>query len=313
MMKIGNLEIEVPIIQGGMAIRASMSRLAGAVAREGGIGLIAGSAIGIEELKSEIIKAKEYMGEKAGAIGVNVMVAVSNFEEAVNASIDAGAELIVCGAGFSKGVFKIGKERNVPIFPIVSSVKGAKLSERLGATAIVVEGGNAGGHLGTDLDSWDIVKDIVDAVKIPVFGAGGVIEPEDAKRMLDLGAVGVQMGTRFIATDECEVGDEFKEMYVNTQKGEVVEIASCAGLPANAIISPFVDRLIAGTQERPTRCTQCLKKCTHTFCVNDKLVAGHNGDLESGVFFAGKDVWKIKDIISVKEVFKRFRPVFENR
>ena len=311
-MKIGNLEIEVPIIQGGMGIRASMSRLAGAVAREGGIGLIAGSAIGIEELKSEIIKAKEYMGEKAGAIGVNVMVAVNNFEEAVNASIDAGAELIVCGAGFSKGVFKIGKERNVPIFPIVSSVKAAKLSERLGATAIVVEGGNAGGHLGTDLDSWDIVKDIVDAVSIPVFGAGGVIEPSDAKRMLDLGAVGVQMGTRFIATKECEVSDKFKEMYVNTEKGDVVQVKSCAGLPANAIKSPFVDRLQAGNPEKAVNCIQCLKKCDYSFCVNEKLVSGHAGE-EDGIYFAGKDVWKIKDVITVKEVFDRFKPVFEER
>jgi NAD(P)H-dependent flavin oxidoreductase YrpB (nitropropane dioxygenase family) len=287
-MKIGNLEIEIPIIQGGMGIRASMSRLAGAVASEGGIGLIAGSAIGIDELKDEIKKAKEYMGEKAGAIGVNIMVAVNNFEEAVNASIDAGAQLIVCGAGFSKGIFKIGKERNIPIFPIVSSVKAAKLSERLGATAVVVEGGNAGGHLGTDLDSWDIVEDIVNAVSIPVFGAGGVIEPTDAKRMMDLGVVGVQMGTRFIATTECEVSDEFKDMYVNTKKGDVVQVQSCAGLPANAIKSPFVERLNSGKPEKPTNCVQCLKKCDYSFCVNEKLVAGHAGDKEGGISLPAK-------------------------
>ncbi len=309
-MKIGTLEIDIPLIQGGMGIEASMSRLAGAVAREGGIGLIAGSSVSPESLKLEIKKAKKYMGRKLGAIGVNIMVAVSNFEELVHASIDGGADLIVCGAGFSKGVFKIGKERNVPIFPIVSSVKAAKLSERLGATAIVVEGGNAGGHLGTSLDSWDIVEEIVDSVEIPVFGAGGVIEPEDAKRMLDLGAVGVQMGTRFIATNECEVSDEFKQMYLNAKKGEVVEIQSCAGLPANAIISPFVDRLTKGTQEKPTNCVQCLKKCNYSFCVNEKLVVGHKGDLENGLYFAGKDVWKVNDIISVGEVFKRFRKVW---
>ena len=309
-MRIGTLNIETPIIQGGMGIKASMSRLAGAVAREGGIGLIAGSAIGMEELKSEIIKAKEYLGDKAGAIGVNIMVAVSNFEEAVNTSIDAGADLIVCGAGFSKGIFKIGKERNVPIFPIVSSVKAAKLSERLGATAIVVEGGNAGGHLGTNEDSWDIVEDIVNAVNIPVFGAGGVIDSNDAQRMLDLGAVGVQMGTRFIATTECEVSDAFKQLYVNTEKGDVVQIDSCAGLPANAIKSPFVDRLKSGTQEKAKNCVQCLKKCNYSFCVNEKLVEGHSGDTENGIFFAGKDVWKIKDVISVKEVFSRFKNVF---
>jgi len=309
-MKIGTLEIDTPIIQGGMGIKASMSRLAGAVAKEGGIGLIAGSAISMEELKNEVKKAKEYLGKKAGAVGVNIMVAVSNFEEAVNTSIDAGADLIVCGAGFSKGIFKIGKERNVPIFPIVSSVKAAKLSERLGATAIVVEGGNAGGHLGTDKDSWDIVEDIVNAVNIPVFGAGGVIDSDDAQRMLDLGAVGVQMGTRFIATTECEVSAEFKNMYVNTKKGDVVQIDSCAGLPANAIKSSFVSRLQAGTQEKAKNCVKCLKKCNYSFCVNEKLVEGHSGDKENGIFFAGKDVWKIKDIISVEEVFSRFKKVF---
>ncbi|OQY41442.1 MAG: 2-nitropropane dioxygenase [Fusobacteriia bacterium 4572_74] len=227
--------------------------------------------------------------------------------------MDAGTDLIVCGAGFSKGVFKIGKERNVPIFPIVSSIKAAKLSERLGAAAIVVEGGNAGGHLGTDLDSWDIVEDIVAAVDIPVFGAGGVMEPEDAKRMMDLGVVGVQMGTRFVATTECDVDEKFKEMYINAKKGDVVQIQSCVGLPANAIISPFVEKLNAGTQERPTSCNNCLKKCDHSFCVSKKLIEGHDGNYEKGIYFAGKDVWKIKDIISVKEVFERFKPVFEGR
>lgn len=309
-MKIGSLSIEIGIIQGGMGIKASMSRLAGAVAKEGGLGLIAGSAVELEELKSEIKKAKEIAKGSLGAIGVNIMVAVTNFEEAVKASIEAGADVIVCGAGFSKNVFKIGRETGTPIFPIVSSLKAAKLSERLGASAVIVEGGNAGGHLGTALDSWDIVGEIASELSIPVFGAGGVIEPEDAKRMLSLGAVGVQMGTRFIATEECEVSQEFKEKYVATNKGDVVQIQSCAGLPANAIISPFVQNILDGTQEKPKKCVKCLKKCDFSFCVNEKLVEGHKGNNDEGIFFAGKDVWKIKDIVSVKEVFKRFKPVF---
>ncbi len=309
-IKIGNIEIEVPIIQGGMAIKASMGRLAAAVANEGGVGLIAGTGISPEELKEEILNAKEKIVNKGGALGVNIMVAASNFMELAKASIEAGVDLIVCGAGFSRDIFEVGKESGVAIVPIVSSLKLAKISQKLGADAIVVEGGNAGGHLGTNLDSWDIIGEIAEKITIPVFGAGGVIEPADARRMLDLGADGVQMGSRFIATKECEVSDEFKNMYVNSKEGDVVQIASSAGLPANAIVSPYVNKVLEFNTEKPTSCHGCLKKCTRTFCVNERLVMGHEGDHEEGIFFAGKDVWKINDIPSVKEVMERFKKVF---
>ncbi|GLI55282.1 2-nitropropane dioxygenase [Propionigenium maris DSM 9537] len=310
-IQIGNLEIDLPIIQGGMAIKASMGRLASAVANEGGVGLIAGTGLTPAELKEEIIDAKNKIVNKGGALGVNIMVAASNFMELAKASIEAGVDMIVCGAGFSRDIFEVGKESGVAIVPIVSSLKLAKISQRLGADAIVVEGGNAGGHLGTEKDSWDIIGEIAANISIPVFGAGGVIEPADAQRMLDLGADGVQMGTRFIATVECEVSDEFKNMYVNAKKGDVVEIASSAGLPANAIVSPYVNKVLEAATKKPTSCHNCLKKCTRTFCVNERLVMGHEGDHEEGIFFAGKDVWKINEILTVKEVMDRFRTVFK--
>lgn len=309
-IKIGNIEIEVPIIQGGMAIKASMGRLAAAVANEGGVGLIAGTGLSTDELKDEILSAKEKIVNKSGALGVNIMVAASNFMELAKASIEAGVDMIVCGAGFSRDIFEVGRESGVAIVPIVSSLKLAKISQKLGADAIVVEGGNAGGHLGTDKDSWDIIGEIAEKMTIPVFGAGGVIEPADAKRMIDLGADGVQMGSRFIATKECEVSDEFKNMYVNSKEGDVVEIASSAGLPANAIISPYVQKVLDFNTEKPRSCHGCLKKCTKTFCVNERLVMGHEGNHEEGIFFAGKDAWKINDIPSVKEVMDEFKKVF---
>jgi NAD(P)H-dependent flavin oxidoreductase YrpB (nitropropane dioxygenase family) len=309
-IKIGDVQVELPIIQGGMAIRASMSRLAAAVANEGGIGLIAGTALSTEELKDEIKKAKDMIKNKGGALGVNIMFAANNFIDLVKASINAGADLIVFGAGFSRDVFEVGKEAGVPIVPIVSSLKLAKISQKLGASAIIVEGGNAGGHLGTDLDSWDIVGEIAEKITVPVFGAGGVITPEDARRMLDLGVDGIQMGSRFIASDECEVSDEFKQMYINSKEGDVVQIMSSAGLPANAIISPYVEKILKEEMERPTTCTGCLKKCTKTFCVNERLVKGHEGNYEEGIFFAGKDAWKIDEVLSVKEIMKRFKEVF---
>ncbi|MGL6120676.1 MAG: NAD(P)H-dependent flavin oxidoreductase, partial [Fusobacteriaceae bacterium] len=149
-MKIKDLEIVVPIIQGGMAIRASMSRLASAVANEGGLGVIAGTTISCEELKTEIEKARKMIVNKGGALGVNLMYAGSTFAELVRTSIDAGIDVIITGAGFSRDIYEMVKGTNVKVFPIVSSAKLAKMAERLGADAIIVEGGNAGGHLGSE-------------------------------------------------------------------------------------------------------------------------------------------------------------------
>lgn len=307
-LSIGNLDIKYPIIQGGMAIKVSMSKLAAAVANEGGIGLIAGTGLSIKELKEEIRKAKELT---KGVLGVNIMFAARDFAELVLASIEEGIDLVVCGAGFSRDIFAIGKEHGTPIVPIVSSLKLAKISEKMGASAIIVEGGNAGGHLGTDLDSWDIVKEIKDNIKIPVIGAGGVITPEDAQRMFELGVDGIQMGSRFVCADECEVADEFKQAYINAKEGDVVTIMSSAGLPANAIMSPFVQKVLDKNPDKPTKCTHCLKYCTYEFCVNERLVKGHDGNKEEGIFFAGKDAWKINDVLSVKEIFNKFVSVFD--
>ncbi|MBP6063068.1 MAG: nitronate monooxygenase [Fusobacteriaceae bacterium] len=312
-MKIGNLEIQVPIIQGGMAIRASMSNLAAAVANEGGVGCIAGTAIPLEELRSEIEKAKKLIVNKGGALAVNIMFAATDFVGAVQTSIDAGVDIIITGAGFSRDIYDMVKGTNVKVFPIVSSAKLAKLAVKLGADAIVVEGGNAGGHLGTELDSWDIVADVRAAVpaEIPVFGAGGVITPEDGKRMLALGADGIQMGSRFIASKECEVHEAFKQMYLDAKEGDVVKIMSSAGLPANAIRNDIVDKIIAQSPEiLPKTCTNCLKHCTHTFCVSQRLIIGHDGDCKEGLVFAGRDAWKIDSIKSVKEIMDDFKKIF---
>ncbi|MGM0508795.1 MAG: NAD(P)H-dependent flavin oxidoreductase [Fusobacteriota bacterium] len=300
-LKIGKLRPKYPIIQGGMAIKVSMAKLAAAVANEGGIGLIAGTALKVEELKEEIKKAKE---QTEGIIGVNIMFAATDFMKGIKASIEAGIDVIIYGAGFSKDVFKVAKKADVPVVPIVSSLKLARISERLGAAAVVVEGGNAGGHLGTDEDSWDIVKKIKEKLSIPVIGAGGVVNPEDVKRMFDLGLDGVQMGTRFVATKECNVSEKFKELYVKSESSDVVRIMSSAGLPANAIKSKMTDLVMAGKAPSPRKCTNCLKHCSKEWCVADSLRAGHAGNQDEGIFFTGEDVGKIKEIMSVKEIFK---------
>ena len=311
MLKIGDLEIKVPIIQGGMAIKASMAKLAAAVANEGGIGIIAGTALTVDELKNEIKKARDMIVNNGGALGVNIMYATTDFMDLVKASIEAGIDVIIFGAGFSRDIFEVVKGTGVKVIPVVSTLKLAKISQKLGADAVVVEGGNAGGHLGTELDSWDIVEEIAKNIDIPVFGAGGVITPEDAQRMLSLGAVGVQMGSRFIASEECEVDDFFKQMYINAKEGDIVKMMSSAGLPANAIISPFVKKVIDDNPDKPTKCVHCLKKCTYKFCVNERLRRAHAGDYEGGIFFAGRDAWKINEVLSVHEIFNRFKKVFK--
>ncbi len=313
MLNINGLKINIPIIQGGMAIRCSMAKLAAAVANEGGIGVIAGTALPLEELRAEIRKARELITNKGGALGVNIMFAVTNFADLVNVCIEEKVDVIICGAGFSRDIFSMVKGTGVKLFPIVSSLKLAKISEKLGADAIVVEGGNAGGHLGTDLDSWDIMEEITKGVSLPVFGAGGVITPEDAEKMLSFGTVGVQMGSRFVATHECDVSDTFKNMYVNCKKGDIVKIMSSVGLPANAIVSPYVNRLLAEENLTPKTCTGCLKHCKRNFCVSGRLIDGHKGDYENGIFFAGRDAWKINDIVSVHEIFERFAPIFQKK
>ncbi len=184
-LRIGHLVARVPIIQGGMAIRISTARLAGTVAAQGGIGLIAASGMTFDELRQEIKIARSLA--QGGIIGINIMVAAREFADIVKTAIGAGIDLIVPGAGFSRDVFTYGKESGTPIVPVVSSVKAAKMSESLGASAVVVEGKEAGGHLGTNRPMHDLIPEIVKAVKIPVIGAGGVITGRDIVEALKLG------------------------------------------------------------------------------------------------------------------------------
>ena len=301
-LRIGDLVAEIPIMQGGMAYRVSTAPLAAAVADEGGIGLIAGSGMSVEEIKSEIREAREL---SSGIIGVNIMVAVRKFKELVQASISEGIDLIVAGAGFSRDLFSMGRENDVEIVPIVSSVKLAKISERLGASAIVVEGKEAGGHLGTDKELKPLVKKIIEAVDIPVIAAGGIINGQDIAEYLKLGASGVQMGSRFVASEECEVEDEFKELYISAQEGEDTLIESPVGLPGRALKNEFTDRLDQEAVETGDACDYlCLKKCSQDFCIMKALRQAHDGNMKEGLVFAGERAPLIDNILPVKDIMK---------
>lgn len=302
-LTIGNVTARLPIVQGGMAVRISLSPLAGAVAREGGIGVIAGSGLELDELRDEIRKAREIAN--GGVLGVNIMVAVKRFKELVQTALDEGIDLVIAGAGFSRDVFEWCKEAGTPMVPIVGSERVAQLSQRFGASAVIVEGVEAGGHLGTDEHMLDLLPRIVDAVDIPVIGAGGVVTGADIKTALDLGASGVQMGTRFAATVESSAADNFKEMYVSSTPEDIVLIKSPVGLPGRALRSALTDRLLSGDVPRIERCIVCLKKCGKDFCIMDKLVKAQAGDLEEGLVFAGSAASRIKDIPTVAELMER--------
>ncbi|MBQ3434874.1 MAG: nitronate monooxygenase, partial [Selenomonadaceae bacterium] len=231
-LKIGNKTAKIPIVQGGMAIRLSTARLAAAVAKEGGIGLIAASGMAHDELRYEIKLARSLTD---GIIGINIMVAASDFAGIVHTAIDAGIDLIVAGAGFSRDIFGLGRESGTPIVPIVSSVKLAKISQKLGASAVVVEGKEAGGHLGTDISVRELIEPIRAAVNIPVIAAGGVLTGKDIADVLKMGANGVQMGSRFAASLESNGAPSLKEYYLKSQPEDVVVINSPVGLPGRAV------------------------------------------------------------------------------
>ncbi len=302
-LKIGTKIAKIPIIQGGMAIRLSTAKLAAAVANQGGIGLIAASGMTNDELRYEIRLARSLT---SGIIGINIMVAARKFSEIVKTAIDEGIDLVVAGAGFSRDMFGLGKESGTPIVPIVSSVKLAKISQRLGATAIVVEGKEAGGHLGTTVSVRDLIPDIRAAVdvNIPVIAAGGVLSGQDIVDLIKMGANGVQMGSRFAASVESNAAPALKEFYLKAKPEDIVVIHSPVGLPGRAVRNPFAERIMVGPVP-PTTCDACLKNCKHNFCIIRALMRAQQGDIETGLVFTGEYIHKIKEILSVKEIFSR--------
>ncbi len=302
-LRIGTKIAKVPIIQGGMAIRLSTARLAAAVANEGGIGLIAASGMSQDELRYEIRLARSLT---SGIIGINMMVAGKVFPDMVKTAIDEGIDLVVAGAGFSRDMFALGKESGTPIVPIVSTAKLAKISERLGASAVIVEGKEAGGHLGTDISIRNIIPEVRAAVKLPVIAAGGVLTGQDIVDLIKMGADGVQMGSRFAASEESNGAPALKEYYLKSKPEDIVVIHSPVGLPGRAVRTPFSQRVLEGPVP-PTECDACLKACRHNFCIIRALIRAQQGDVETGLVFTGEYLPRIDKILSVKEIFEQLQ------
>lgn len=338
---IGDLTIQVPIIQGGMGVGISLSGLSSAVANQGGLGVIAAAMPGIHEpdiatnpdaanirvLTREIRKAKLLT---RGVLGVNIMVALTNYADMVRTSIAEGIDVIFSGAGLPldlPGFLPPGSKTR--LVPIVSSARAAKIICKKWLArfdylpdAVVVEGPKAGGHIGFKPDQIDdprfsieqLVSEVIEALKpfeaehqrpIPVIAAGGIYTGADIHAFIEMGAAGVQMGTRFVATHECDADDAFKQAYIDSKKEDMVIIKSPVGLPGRAVGNAFIDAAHAG-RKIPFRCPfHCLKSCDpqkSPYCIAMALGNARKGKLKYGFAFAGQNAYRIDKIISVKEL-----------
>ncbi|NLJ99847.1 MAG: nitronate monooxygenase [Clostridia bacterium] len=301
-LKIGRIKIPIPIIQGGMAVRISTAPLAAAVANEGGAGIIAGTGMALDELRREIKKARKLSN---GVIGVNVLFAVREFPSLVKAAMEEGIDLFISGAGFSRDMFSWGKKWNVPIVPIVSSAKLAVLAERLGASAVVAEGKEAGGHLGTDRPMKSILTEVRKAVKIPVIAAGGIARGKDIMEAMKLGADGVQIGTLFGASEESNASQKFKEMYIEAGSEDVVLIESPVGMVGRGLKSDLQQMIEKDRAPLIRECQGCLKRCSKKYCIIEALNnACRGGDHSKALIFAGEKVEEVKEILPAKKIFR---------
>ena len=343
-IKIGNKKSKYPIIQGGMGVGVSMNNLAGNVSKEGGIGVISTADIGyLEEdfekdpmkanlraIGKEIKKAREIAGEDK-IIGVNIMVALKKYSEIVRECVKQKIDLIISGAGIPKELPEFVKGTNTKIAPIVSSLRCCKLivnhwikKYNYVPDMIVIEGPEAGGHLGFKREELednvkpkleDITKEVVEYVKqieeetgkdIPVISAGGIWDSKDIKRFLDLGASGVQMATRFVATNECDASIEFKEAYVKAKSEDVKIIKSPVGMPGRAIYNNFIKQT-ENEGCKIDRCYSCIKTCnvlTSPYCITKALINSVKGKVDEGLIFCGSNVDRIRKIVSVHDLMQ---------
>ena len=343
-LQIGKHHVPYPLIQGGMGVRVSGGSLAGHVARCGGVGLVAAAGIALDSpsftganyleadpkaLQEELARA--YAIAPDGVIGVNVMVALHDFEELVAAAIAGGAKVIVCGAGLPLTLPGLTAHApDVALVPIVSSVKAAQLIAkkwwrsfgRLPDAVVVEDPDTAGGHLGEkmenigtgDYDQYATVRGVKAFFReefgrdIPVIAAGGIWDRADILHALAEGADGVQMASRFVATVECDADDAFKQAYLECRQEDIGLIMSPAGLPGRAILRNQ-EKIVQYDQLAGTECRHgCLKKCTYKesgerFCIVTALDRAQRGDVETGLVFCGTNAWKADRITTVREIF----------
>lgn len=341
-LKIGGKTAKVPLIQGGMGVGISLGNLAGSVAAEGGVGIISTAQIGFGEpdfdqnpstanvraIQKEMEKARAISPD--GIIGYNIMVALRDYKQHVEAAVKAGADIIISGAGLPTELPGLVKDSNTRIAPIVSTEKSASVilkywGKKYHRTAdlVVIEGPSAGGHLGfkkEELDHYtpevyeEEVRKIIAVVhsyaeeyekEIPVVLAGGIYDHADVQRAFSLGADGVQVATRFVTTVECDAHIRYKEAYLNAEKEDIVIVKSPVGMPGRAILNPFMKRVMLGEKIAHTPCHGCLARCNPAeipYCITDSLVNAAKGEVDDALLFCGARAYRAEHLETVKEV-----------
>lgn len=341
-LKIGNLKALKPLVQGGMGVGISLGGLAGAVAKAGGVGIISSAQIGFREpdfechpkeaniraIGSELQKAREIAPE--GIIGFNIMVALKYYDEYVKAAVEAGADLIISGAGLPTDLPAYVEGSRTMIAPIVSTEKSAKVilkywDKKYGRTAdmVVIEGPKAGGHLGFDkeqLEKFDetsyaeeikaiitVVKEYAkkNGVKVPVALAGGIENASDVRHAFALGADAVQVASRFVTTEECDADIKYKERYIQASKDDIMIVKSPVGMPGRALRNTFMERIMDGERLAPKKCLGCLRKCNPAeipYCITEALINAARGDVDNALLFCGASAYRAEKIETVKEV-----------
>ncbi|MFA4032486.1 NAD(P)H-dependent flavin oxidoreductase [Blautia stercoris] len=345
-LKIGDLEVKIPVVQGGMGVGISLSGLAGNVSACGGLGVISTAQIGWKEpdfyekpfeanfraIEKEIKKARELA--KGGVLGVNIMVATQRYEEYVKSAVKAGIDIVISGAGLPIDLPKYVEGSKTKIAPIVSSLKSltviCRMWERKYQTApdlVVIEGPKAGGHLGfsreeletvTDEAYDDVIVSIIEKVKeysekfskkIPVVVAGGIYERKDMEHVMKLGADGVQMGTRFVTTKECDADEAYKQSYIKAKKEDIKIVQSPVGMPGRAILNPFLEK-VKTEKCKIKHCYQCIVTCdkkTIPYCITEALVNAAEGRVDEGLLFCGENAYRADKIETVAEIMEEFR------
>ena len=330
-MKLGNRELALPLIQGGMGVGVSMGGLAGAVAAKGAMGTLSTADAGWNEpdfaahpqqanlraLRREVQRAKR-LAAGAGLVSVNAMVATRQYADSVRAALEAGADAIVSGAGLPLELPALAEGFEALLAPIVSSPRAAQLicrtwAKRYGRVPdfVVLEGCQAGGHLGfeeADLLAGrcaplsQLIPQVLAALRpfeekfgraIPLFCAGGVATGAEMAGCTRLGAAGAQMATRFIATEECDASQGYKDVILAARPEDLRVIHSPVGMPGRAVNSPLVQRLAAGLRQPPAHCSGCIKSCRPAetpFCITHALIEAVKGNWEEGLFFSGSRV-----------------------
>lgn len=348
---MGNVIAKLPIVQGGMGVGISLSGLASAVANEGGIGVLSAVGLGalrgkiskeseIEALREEIRKAK---GLTNGLVGLNIMVALTNFEDLVSAALEEKIDVLFFGAGLPLKMPSIMdtefmQTTKTKFAVIVSSARAINVIFKTWARkfsaipdAVVVEGPKAGGHLGFSIEQIfdkeyeleNLVPQVKEAIipwskefnkEIPLIAAGGIYTGGDIHNIMKLGANAVQMGTRFVATHECDASAEFKQSYLDAKKEDIIIINSPVGLPGRALRNSFLD-LVKSGKKMPFSCPwKCLKTCDYhksPYCIASALLNAKLGNLTNGYAFAGANAYLTDKIISVHELIETLKQEYQ--